>query len=803
MPSLLPTILTKRLPSGSGNFTSVLGIVLSLFIAAAIILPRLDSYGFWEPMELSSAQNILQILAEPEDSSAIDANNLWERKRAFSRQTQFLSRWLGLWSSQCLGEGCRFSEAQVRLPVAMLAMLSIFGVGILGCILTTFVEPTFLDPLGSRQRAQVRTDPNTSEDDKKSIGRCRVPCIAMLVLATSPIFILQSRQLLGNMLGVTTTIWLACALIGMLTTRSRLLLWGGATVCALLVSLWASGVLMGVAVPCLAAGVTAYSFVGLRPAARMRWIVLGTLLCLIGLAGVLYVGSLAYDLVPPIPGKRQLFGYSLSPTGRWIHELQGVWKPRGDLDVLTAHSFPTIVFGMFPWCLLAPFAVFVGIRQPKVRLLATWAIFAWAVGNVLDRRVASTLFTEWGLVAVCIAVWTTDVWQRRTTEKAAWPLVGVFVLGGGFVLGKDILAFPKDFVSMHLSSYSTNHSAITWTVDKLELAPSVRWWTIGVVVGAAIWVVLLAAFFAYRKLQGRWIVVSFFGAVAGSLYLGHIWLPAVSQTMSTRHVFSTVEQHATPKDNLIVQGKMNGAPQYYAKIPYKIVRHRQQVITGLQKDMRTFAIVPNKDLCSIKKSMKHSPYYVIDNTNHSYLLLSNQLTPGHLDQNPLAHLVGTEMPTAMSHQLNVQFGDNLRLIGADFPSEVSKGRSFDVTLYYKVLAPISKDWKVLLHVDGPATRLNGDHKPIGGLCGTRYWQAGDYVVDRFTVRGKFASASGDYALWTGYFHGSRGNFTNMGVNRKETSMVGQGGTSDKPRKKPRAVTVDENNRVRIGTIAIN
>ena len=61
-------------------------------------------------------------------------------------------------------------------------------------------------------------------------------------------------------------------------------------------------------------------------------------------------------------------------------------------------------------------------------------------------------------------------------------------------------------------------------------------------------------------------------------------------------------------------------------------------------------------------------------------------------------------------------------------------RKFDVTIYYKILAPVGGAWKIADALRRPAgSRVNGDHEPIDDRCPTSTWQPGDYIIDTFTL----------------------------------------------------------------------
>jgi RNA polymerase sigma factor (sigma-70 family) len=116
---------------------------------------------------------------------------------------------------------------------------------------------------------------------------------------------------------------------------------------------------------------------------------------------------------------------------------------------------------------------------------------------------------------------------------------------------------------------------------------------------------------------------------------------------------------------------------------------------------------------------------------------------------------------------NVIWDGRIQLLGWNIPRSVRLGESFEVTLYYKVLQPIDRSWKIFMHFDGSKFRHNGDHEPADGRCPTSAWQPGDIVVDRFTTSvstDKIPNINpGNYEVTTGLFTGWNPSWKNMPI----------------------------------------
>lgn len=81
------------------------------------------------------------------------------------------------------------------------------------------------------------------------------------------------------------------------------------------------------------------------------------------------------------------------------------------------------------------------------------------------------------------------------------------------------------------------------------------------------------------------------------------------------------------------------------------------------------------------------------------------------------------------------FGDRVELTNVILsPSRLVSGDTLHVSLNFKVLAPITGDWSVFVHiedVEGRVDRLNADHAPRAKP--TSQWKVGETVRDDFDV----------------------------------------------------------------------
>jgi hypothetical protein len=219
---------------------------------------------------------------------------------------------------------------------------------------------------------------------------------------------------------------------------------------------------------------------------------------------------------------------------------------------------------------------------------------------------------------------------------------------------------------------------------------------------------------------------------------------------------------------------MGDAPGDYAD-KFETVPNREQIVASLKRPNRVFAIAPQSELCSLHREIGGAPYFVLDDQNVRSILLSNKVD-GSSDKNPLRDTILHKEPEQIAHRLppnqRVVWDSKIQLLGWDIPQTVGRGSRFEVKLYYKILAPVGGAWTTLMHFDGSG-RFNGDHLPIENRCPTSTWQAGDFIVDTYTVTaggGPAFAAGSTYDLFIGFFTGTNPNWKNMPVSEAPGNM---------------------------------
>jgi RNA polymerase sigma factor (sigma-70 family) len=102
----------------------------------------------------------------------------------------------------------------------------------------------------------------------------------------------------------------------------------------------------------------------------------------------------------------------------------------------------------------------------------------------------------------------------------------------------------------------------------------------------------------------------------------------------------------------------------------------------------------------------------------------------------------------------IVWDDRIELVGWDLPAHARVGEPIEVTLVFRVTAPVAHAWKLFAHFDSSAHRRNADHAAVSDTCPTSTWKPGDVLVDRFSTTLPFAET---FALKLGFFRPGEGD----------------------------------------------
>jgi hypothetical protein len=107
----------------------------------------------------------------------------------------------------------------------------------------------------------------------------------------------------------------------------------------------------------------------------------------------------------------------------------------------------------------------------------------------------------------------------------------------------------------------------------------------------------------------------------------------------------------------------------------------------------------------------------------------------------------------IEQHLEANLGDRVRLLGYNIESSLRPGDNLQLTLFWRALSKMDRDYTVFTHlVDGEGrTWGQKDNPPVDGFYPTTYWEPGDIVRDQYEITISPEALPGEYQLETGMY----------------------------------------------------
>ncbi|HVH46259.1 MAG TPA: hypothetical protein VM925_28155, partial [Labilithrix sp.] len=256
-----------------------------------------------------------------------------------------------------------------------------------------------------------------------------------------------------------------------------------------------------------------------------------------------------------------------------------------------------------------------------------------------------------------------------------------------------------------------------------------------------------------------------FGATLGAV-LCVSYYPALANQLSPKEIFESYQRTHKGSEPLALFGVGGRTAAYYAGGQPLILKDTQSAYDWLMggDGGRRFLAVRAEELSRLNRTYRertgtHQNLPVLDARSSQIVLVASSLADGEKNQNPLSRIVLATEPKPQ-RKLEAVLEDKLQVLGYDITDgagklveHVAPGKKYHMRTYFKVLAPVSTEWDMFIHVDGFHRRHNGDHK----VCETKYpmslWLKDDVIMDdhEFSLEPNFSP--GPYNLWFGLFVG--------------------------------------------------
>jgi hypothetical protein len=647
----------------------------------------------------------------------------------------------------------------------------------------------------------------------------RAGVIAIAVIASTPLFLLNARLLMGDSVAVFAQTWVGLAAIAAFggpdrtrqTVAHYVLLGLGFAV-----STHASGVLLGPLPPILA--VSAWSLLsddtgrGNRVA---RW--------LFPVAATVLVLGVVRAVSSDDPGfNLWLGGGAVGGNPPTFDKAAGL-----------------VFHGFAPWSAALPVAAIWALIPRPARtagaqsvawILLLWAAFAFVSWTVFASRYGTPPYLALVPLAGLVSIWLAEVSGERVVR---WPAAVVVALLIGLLI-RDYALYPdsplESLAVEGLNVPDVYNPRGWWAllfaiagallcltlvshdgIARPEPRGSVRWiraqWDVGgaqrgwLLLGALLFaacfsfglmcvvldlriasivvrvgrVALLVPFvlaallfglpwlrYAYGRLGDRRVFPALGGGLAVGAFVALSFQPALSQHFSPKPVYDAYAELTDGSPDPLASYKLpSTAAHYYTNAPIEEITAQADLLSFLRESGQRWAVIRADDLPGLNRAYRRETgehLYVADARSARLLLIAAKPIDGRPNQSFLASAVLKDVPEAQ-HTVGAIFEDRVELVGYDLDlpagDSVGAGQRFQVTWYWRVLGRVPSGYKVFVHIDGHGLRLNGDHVPVGGRYPTKLWEKGDVIVDTQELTVPANYRVGEYVIYIGLFSGSK------------------------------------------------
>ncbi len=647
-------------------------------------------------------------------------------------------------------------------------------------------------------------------------GRSRAGVIAVAMLASTPLFLLNARLAMGDAVGMAAQGWVGVAALTLSsgrTGRARTALHALSFCAAIALSTVTSGVLLGPLPPLVAT--VAWMAVGSAPTGRgaARWV--APVFAVLGIVGVVRA------VVADAPS------YSI-----WL----GAGAIGGDPPPWDK-AFELVFHGFAPWSAALPLAFASAIwpapgRPPRVRTLG-WALVLWLVFSFVSWTVFASRYGTPPVLALVplgalLGLWLDD--PLTTMKRAPGAAVVIALLAG--LLVRDYAIYPdlplRTLAGADLSMPADYRAGVAWTLVLLFAASSLclflvspgserprfdrtmqrlreqwnapwpaRGWAIALVsvLGAcvtfglmcfafdlplasivvrvgrvALFVPLLLAAAVFglpwlpylqEQLGPLRILPVFVAALPSGGFIAWSFQPNLAQHFSSRPAYETYAALRESQDDPLAAYRVGAeAARYYTDGAVIELEDADALLEFLRAPERRWALVPPEQLVALDARHRDSlgrHLYVADARSTKLLLVTGTPITDRPNQSFVASLIMPE-DFAPTRSIQADFDGRVALIGYDLvlPSEksVGAGQRFEVTWYWQVSERPPRGHEVFVHIDGNGLRLNGDHEPTGGRYPVSRWRPGEIVADSQKLLVPANFQADDYTMYVGWFRGA-------------------------------------------------
>ena len=256
------------------------------------------------------------------------------------------------------------------------------------------------------------------------------------------------------------------------------------------------------------------------------------------------------------------------------------------------------------------------------------------------------------------------------------------------------------------------------------------------------------------------IALPLIAAIGVGGYVLHGFDASVSKQLSAQEVYDQFEELATQQAPLAVYRTDERAANYYADRKVESLANQNAALAYLQQKEPRWLVLPAEEFVKINvayRTNNRAHLFAVPTQSKRTMLIANQDVANVENANFMVDTLKSTVPE-VEFAVNADFGKKIELLGYNLElpqgDTVGAGQRFKIQWVWRCLANPPGSQKVFVHIDGQGRRLHGDHTPVDGRLPTQHWRAGDVIVDEQELKVPADYPTGDYPMMIGLFAGS-------------------------------------------------
>lgn len=434
--------------------------------------------------------------------------------------------------------------------------------------------------------------------------------------------------------------------------------------------------------------------------------------------------------------------------------------------------------GAFPWVAFLIPALFSAagkVRKNKDLAFALLTFFfLFLFFTLAATKFPHYVFPVVPFMVMILAEGFVDLLRSERFSKV-YTVIGVVSALFLILIGKDI---GTDFNYADMIYLITTHHVQTWFGRVFDLVPALT-----VFVPLMALFIILPAVKPDKKILFKISAAAFtLVAVVWSGYINFVWVPDMLEVFTPKHLVEKYFEMKKPGDKIVdFDNWKNRSMYFYLGLDEQLLRYTkvEQIQQLLERNPKaTVFITTKKDKVSeLRAALLDKPGIPItkiaDDAVDTYMEIE-MFTASLQDKNADMSdkwkknlLEESQIPSGIKRINGTLGGKTVEIIGYEINKQrFDPGEEIELTLYYKVLKEMDKNWKVFFHFDVYSGALPHSFKlddyPQQGYLPTTKWTPGMILKDTFKVAVPKAHPGGGVKIYTGFYEGN----TRMEVDRE-------------------------------------